>query len=72
MPLKFKDFVHNLEEAARKTDVVKTLKMGKVTAEIVKRKNEFVVYIDGDELDSYKSQKEAETMAKEFAKQYKR
>jgi len=38
---------------------------------IHKEKNGFVVYIDGDRLDNYKSQKEAEKMAKEFVKQYK-
>ena len=38
---------------------------------IHKEKNGFVVYIDGDRLDDYKSQKEAEKMAKEFVKQYK-
>jgi hypothetical protein len=31
----------------------------------------FVVYIDGDRLDTYKSQAEAEKSAKEFMKQYK-
>lgn len=31
----------------------------------------FVVSIDGDKLDTYKTQKEAEKMAKEFVKQYK-
>jgi len=38
---------------------------------IHKEKNGFVVYIDGDRLDDYKSQKEAEKMAKEFVKQYR-
>ena len=42
-----------------------------VPVKITKEKNDFVVYIDGDRLDSYKSQKEAEKMAKEFVKQYK-
>jgi len=34
-------------------------------------KNSFVVYIDGDKLDGYKSEKEAKDMAKQFIKQYK-
>ena len=38
---------------------------------IHKDKGEFVVYIDGDRLDGYKTQREAEKMAKEFVKQYK-
>lgn len=36
-----------------------------------KEKNGFVAYIDGDRLDTYKSQKEAEKASIEFMKQYK-
>lgn len=36
-----------------------------------KEKNGFVTYIDGDRLDVYKSQKEAEKAGMEFMKQYK-
>ena len=39
---------------------------------IHKERNGFVAYIDGDRLDVYKSQKEAEKAASEFMKQYKR
>jgi len=46
-------------------------KIDRIPVKITKEKNGFVVYIDGDRLDSYKSQKEAEKMAKEFVKQYK-
>jgi hypothetical protein len=46
-------------------------KMGKVPVMIHKERNQFVVYIDGDRLDAYKTQREAERMAKEFVKQYK-
>ena len=46
-------------------------KMGKVPVMIHKEKMGFVVYIDGDRLDAYKTQREAERMAKEFVKQYK-
>lgn len=46
-------------------------KIGKIPVKITKEKNVFVVYIDNDRLDAYKSQKEAEKMAKEFIKQYK-
>ena len=38
---------------------------------IHKERNGFVAYIDGDRLDVYKSQKEAEKAASEFMKQYK-
>lgn len=46
-------------------------KISRVPVMIHKERNVFVVYIDGDRLDAYKSQKEAERMAKEFIKQYK-
>lgn len=36
-----------------------------------KERNGFVTYIDGDRLDAYKSQKEAEKAGMEFMKQYK-
>ena len=43
----------------------------RITLMIHKEKNKFVVYIDGEKLDTYKTQKEAEKMGKEFIKQYK-
>jgi hypothetical protein len=46
-------------------------KMDRIPVKINKEKNDFVVYIDGDRLDAYKTQREAEKMAKEFVKQYK-
>jgi len=46
-------------------------KINRVPVMIHKDKGEFVVYIDGDRLDGYKTQREAEKMAKEFVKQYK-
>lgn len=46
-------------------------KIGQIPVMIHKDKADFVVYIDGDRLDAYKTQKEAERMAKEFVKQYK-
>jgi hypothetical protein len=36
-----------------------------------KNGNKFTAYVDGDKLDTYSSQKEAEKMANEFVKQYK-
>jgi hypothetical protein len=36
-----------------------------------KEKNKFITYIDGEKLDEYGSQKEAEKAGLEFAKQYK-
>ena len=54
-----------------KTSVVLDTKISRIPVKISKDKNMFVVHIDGDMLDSYKTQKEAEKMAKEFVKQYK-
>lgn len=46
-------------------------KMDRIPVSIHKEKLGFVVYIDGDRLDAYKTQKEAEKMAKQFVKTYK-
>ena len=52
-------------------EMVFNKKIGRVPVMIHKEKAGFVVYIDGDRLDAYKTQREAERMAKEFVKQYK-
>lgn len=46
--------------------------IGRVPVMIHKEKSGFVVYIDGDRLDSYKNQQEAEKMAAEFVKQFRK
>lgn len=46
-------------------------KINRVPVKIHNEKNKFVVYIDGDRLDAYNSQKEAEKAAIEFMKQYR-
>ena len=46
-------------------------KIGKVKMIIVKEPKGFCVYLDGDKLDVYKSQKEAEKAGMTFLKQYK-
>jgi len=46
-------------------------KIDRIPVMIHKEKAGFVVYIDGDRLDAYKTQPQAEKMAKEFVKQYK-
>ena len=46
-------------------------KIDRVPVKINKEKAGFVVYIDGDRLDAYKNQREAEKMAKQFVKTYK-
>ena len=42
-----------------------------VKAMIHKERNGFVAYIDGDRLDVYRTQREAEKAISEFMKQYK-
>jgi len=44
-------------------------KIGKVKVMIHKDTKGFTVYIDGDKLDTYKTQREAEKMGVEFAKE---
>ena len=46
-------------------------KIGRIPVRVNKEVSGYVVYIDGDRLDSYKCQKEAEKMATQFVKQYK-
>ena len=46
-------------------------KMKGIRVMVHKERNGFVAYIDGDRLDVYKSQREAEKAASEFMKQYK-
>jgi uncharacterized protein YacL (UPF0231 family) len=64
--LTYKQLKQNLNEASK---VVKTLKVGKKsTAEIQQNGSKFSVVIDGEVLDDkYKSAKDAEAAAKEFA-----
>ena len=68
-----KTFKYIRELAGRKPigDIVFNKKINRIPVKIHKERNVFVVYIDGDRLDSYKTQREAERMAKEFVKQYK-
>ncbi len=68
-----KSFKQIRELAGRKPSGKQVLntKMDRIPVKITKEKNDFVVYIDGDRLDAYKTQREAEKMAKEFVKQYK-
>jgi|TARA_B110000444_G_scaffold100943_1_gene95430 hypothetical protein len=51
--------------------VVFDKKINRVSVRVNNEKNKFVAYIDGDRLDVYNSQKEAEKAATEFMKQYK-
>ena len=68
-----KTFVQLRELAGRKPSgqVVFDKRIDRVPVKITKETNRFVAYIDGDRLDAYRTQKEAEKMAAEFVKQYK-
>jgi hypothetical protein len=57
-----------LKESLAKT---KKMKIDGITVEIQAVKDKFKVKVDGDYLDTYASEKEAEKMAKEFVKQIK-
>lgn len=46
-------------------------KVNGISTMIHKDKGKFVAYIDGDKLDSYRTQKEAERMINVFVKNYK-
>lgn len=62
-------YFKQIRESAKKPVFDK--KIGRIPVKITQEKNMFVVYIDGDRLDAYKTQQQAEKMAKEFIKQYR-
>ena len=68
-----KTFSQLRELACRKPEgkMVFNKKVKGVKAMIHKDRNGFVDYIDGDRLDVYKTQREAEKAITEFMKQYK-
>jgi len=68
-----KTFLQLREKLARHPSgqMVFNKKLDRIPVMIHKEKAGFVVYIDGDRLDSYKTQREAEKMAKQFVKTYK-
>tara|TARA_B100000161_G_C33289667_1_gene297927 strand:+ start:352 stop:570 length:219 start_codon:yes stop_codon:yes gene_type:complete len=68
-----KTFLDLRELTGRKPEgkIVFNKKMKGVKVVIHKERNGFVTYIDGDRLDVYRSQREAEKAASEFMKQYK-
>ena len=68
-----KTFLELRELTGRRPEgkIVFDKKIKGVKVMIHKEKNQFVTYIDGDRLDAYRSQREAEKAATEFMKQYK-
>ena len=51
-------------------DHVSSFKVDRIAVMIHKDKGKFVAYVDGDRLDSYRTQKEAEKAATQFVKQF--
>jgi len=47
-------------------------KVDRIPVMIHKDKGKFIAYVDGDKLDAYKSQAEAEKAAKQFVKQFRK
>lgn len=47
-------------------------KVGRIQIMVHKERNGFVAYVDGDRLDVYRTQREAEKAATEFVKAYKK
>lgn len=66
-----KTFAEIREAAKPSAKVVFDKKILGVAVQIVSAMNKFTVIVDGDELDSYGSQAQAEKMAKSFVKQLK-
>ena len=60
-----------LREAKSYGKPVVNKRIGKSKMTIVKEPKGFCVYIDGDKLDVYRNQKEAEKAGMTFIKQYK-
>lgn len=66
-----KTFGQLREAIASKGKVVFSKKIDKVPVKIVKDSKGFVLYIDGDILDTFKNQKEAEKTAQTVVKELK-
>ena len=58
-----------LREASFKGKSVFKQKMNKITVEIMKDSKGFTAYVDGDKLDTFRSQSEAEKAAKTVVKE---
>lgn len=65
-----KTFTQIRELTGRKPSgqLVVNKKLGKIQIMVYKDRNQYVAYVDGDRLDAYKSEKEAEKAATEFIK----
>lgn len=70
--INFKEFRSQVAESARSIneEAIDKFKVGKdnLEAEIVKKGNKYVSYVDGEELDKFKSEKEARQGIEDFVK----
>lgn len=67
---KFQILRKSLSEKKNKGETVFSKRISRIPVEIIKTgNNSFDAYVDGDKLDNYRSQKEAERMTIEFIKQ---
>lgn len=71
LEVKMKTFKQIYEAKMPPGQHVSDMKVNGIDIMIHKDKGKYVAYVDGDKLDSYATQKEAEKIAKEFVKQYK-
>tara|TARA_B100000965_G_scaffold352583_1_gene327865 strand:+ start:659 stop:862 length:204 start_codon:yes stop_codon:yes gene_type:complete len=60
-----------LEIREAKNKPVVSKKIGKIKMSVMKEPKGFTVYVDGDKIDTYKSQREAEKAGTTFIKQYR-
>mgnify|MGYP000238672094 CR=1 FL=1 len=65
--MKFQEFRTKTTPVSEATKTFKVGK-GKFSAEIKKKGNKFIASIDGQDLDTFKTEKEAETAIKDFTK----
>lgn len=66
-----KTFKEVREKRGKKGEVVFDKKIGKFPVRITKDKKGFTVFIDGDKLDTFKTQSEAEKTAEVVVKELK-
>jgi len=55
----------------KKNNFVLNKKINGITIAVEKDKNKFAAIVDGDKLDTYNTQREAEQAATQFVKQFK-
>lgn len=69
--MKFAELRKVISEDAKKKTIVFSKKLNRIPVVIYKEGEKFSLYIDGDHLDDYESQKEAEKFATSFVKEIK-